>query len=209
MRLSTLIYICLSLTAAIASPDDNQNQNSINWSSLQHAMYAFLPLSPMLPPIVPKTNQPSQTMSITNPPIQKPTKTANLDNLPAPPRSLIPQLISAVPPTVLLDMVNPARRSALASDFKAGNTPSWYTALPTDVKSYLSVVKKEVNNGALTATTGRAYQTDAEVTTTATMAMTSSTATATSEGLAAAVPTSGLSVSALGALGVVGAALVF
>lgn len=147
-------------------------------------------------------------MSFTNPPLPKPTKTANLDNLPAPPRSLIPQLISAVPPTVLVDMVNPSRRSALASDFKAGNTPSWYGALPTDVKSYLSVVKKEVNNGALTATTGRAYQTtEAEVSVTTTT-MASSTATAaTSEGLAPKA-TSGVGVSALGALGVVGAALV-
>lgn len=150
-------------------------------------------------------------MSFSDNPLPKPTKTANLENLPAPPRSLIPQLISAMPPNVLMDLVNPARRSSLASDFKAGNTPSWYGSLPTDVKSYLSVVKKEVNNGALTATTGLAYQTEATASgVTATATTTTATATATSEGLAprGANPTSGFGVSALGALGVVGAALV-
>lgn len=40
MRLSTLLYVCLSLTTAIASPDGNQN--SVNWSSLHHAMYDIL-----------------------------------------------------------------------------------------------------------------------------------------------------------------------
>ncbi|RJE21401.1 hypothetical protein PHISCL_06271 [Aspergillus sclerotialis] len=145
-------------------------------------------------------------MSFTNNPLPIPTKTANLDNISAPPRSLIPQIISAVPPTVLVDLVNPARRSSLASEFKAGNTPSWYGSLPTDVKSYLSVVKKQISEGALTATTGLAYQTQ-EASTTTTVA--SSTSTSTSEGLAApAARQTGLGMSAMGALGVVGAALV-
>lgn len=145
-------------------------------------------------------------MSFTNNPLPIPTKTANLNNIPAPPPSLIPQIISAVPPTVIVDLVNPARRSSLASDFKAGNTPTWYGSLPTDVKSYLSVVKKEIGNGALTATTGLAYQTEA----TAADATATPTSTSTSEGVAPAgpKPTGGLGVSALGALGVVGAALV-
>ena len=76
------------------------------------------------------------------------------------------------------------------------------------MKSYLSGVKKQINEGALTATTGLAYQTQ-EGSTTTTMASSSSTSTSTSEGLAAPVARqTGLGVSAMGALGVVGAALV-
>lgn len=145
-------------------------------------------------------------MSFTNK-IPIPTKTANLDNISAPPRSLIPQIISAVPPTVIVELMNPSRRSSLAAEFKAGNTPSWYGALPTDVKSYLSVVKKQISDGALTATTGLAYETQGVSTTT--VAKASATSTSTSSGLAApGARQTGLGISAFGALGVVGAALV-
>lgn len=204
MRFTSLLYLCLSVTALAAPEGEASQRNSVNWSSLKHALY-----DSFLPPLKNKQlTKYSQTMSFTNNPLPIPTKTANLDNISAPPRSLIPQIISAVPPTVIVDLVNPARRTSLASEFKAGNTPSWYGSLPTDVKSYLSGVKKQINEGALTATTGLAYQTQ-EGSTTTTMASSSSTSTSTSEGLAAPVARqTGLGVSAMGALGVVGAALV-
>ena len=58
-----------------------------------------------------------------------------------------------------MDLIYPPRRSSLASEFKAGHTPAWYTDLPADVKSYFSEVKSQINEGALTATTGLAYET--------------------------------------------------
>ncbi|PYI07899.1 hypothetical protein BO78DRAFT_278752, partial [Aspergillus sclerotiicarbonarius CBS 121057] len=75
-----------------------------------------------------------------------PTKTAslNLESISPPPHSVIHQVITAVPPTALAQLFVPAKRSALASEFQAGNTPDWYKALPTDVKSYISVVKREI-----------------------------------------------------------------
>lgn len=46
----------------------------------------------------------------------------------------------------------PAQRSALVSNVKAGSTPAWYASLPSDVKSYVSVVKSQISEGALTKT---------------------------------------------------------
>jgi hypothetical protein len=150
-------------------------------------------------------------MSFTSPGIAIPTQAGNLGNLPAPPRSLINEVISAVPPSVLVDLVVPSRRASLASGFSAGSTPGWYKTLPTDVKSYVKEVKSEIKNGALTATTGPATAT-ATATSTGTEAGTGSTAAAssTSSGAAAGGPraTGGpLAASAAGALGMLGVAI--
>jgi hypothetical protein len=144
-----------------------------------------------------------------------PTKTANLDNISPPPRSLIPQVITALPPSVLIELVIPAQRSALASQFKAGSTPAWYASLPADVQSYLSVVKSQISEGALTATTGLAYQTaTASATGTATETGTGAsaggaTATSTSsKGMAAAARPTGVLMAGGVGMGVLGLALV-
>jgi hypothetical protein len=143
-----------------------------------------------------------------------PTKTANLDNISPPPRSLIPQVITALPPSVLIELVIPAQRSALASQFKAGSTPAWYASLPADVQSYLSVVKSQISEGALTATT-LAYQTaTASATGTATETGTGAsaggaTATSTSsKGMAAAARPTGVLMAGGVGMGVLGLALV-
>lgn len=145
-------------------------------------------------------------MSFTNTALPLPTKTANLDNIAAPPRSLIGEVISAVPPSVLIDLVVPTRRASLASEFSAGNTPAWYSSLPTDVKSYMKEVKSQINDGALTATTGLAAQTAASASATASATASASTST----GAAAAGPraTGGpLAASVMGAFGVLGVAV--
>ncbi|GLI80695.1 hypothetical protein PoHVEF18_009052 [Penicillium ochrochloron] len=145
------------------------------------------------------------------------TATANFGNISPPPRSLIPEILSVVPVTVLWELINPQSRSSLASAFSAGSTPAWYSSLPADVKSYMSVVKSQISGGALTATTGLAYET----TTTKTGASATGTgsatggstggsagATSTSKGLAVAAQPTGLTASVVGALGVLGLALV-
>lgn len=139
------------------------------------------------------------------------TASANFGNISPPPKSLIPEILSVVPVTVLWDLINAQSRSSLASAFSAGSTPAWYSSLPADVKSYMSVVKSQIEGGALTATTGLAYETTSTGTAgTGTAASTGSQtgagATSTSKGLAGAQPT-GLTVSVVGALGVLGLAL--
>ncbi|RMJ25329.1 hypothetical protein PHISP_03816 [Aspergillus sp. HF37] len=188
MRITALFWLCLSITALAAPEGGGDQQDSANWSSFRNSV---------------------KTMSFTNPGITIPTQAGNLGNLPPPPRSLINEVISAVPPSVLVDLVVPSRRASLASEFSAGNTPGWYKTLPTDVKSYVKEVKSEIKNGALTATTGPASQT-ATATTTGTAAG-STAASSTSSGAAAggARATGGpLAASAAGALGMLGVAIV-
>ncbi|KAJ5293615.1 hypothetical protein PENANT_c002G01335 [Penicillium antarcticum] len=141
------------------------------------------------------------------------TASANFANISSPPKSLIPEILSVVPVSVIWELVNPAQRSSLASQFKAGSTPAWYSNLPTDVKSYMSVVKSQISGGALTATTGLAYETP---TATATGSESGSTdgasGSATASGMAStstggAAQATGLTVSVMGAMGVLGLAL--
>jgi hypothetical protein len=132
------------------------------------------------------------------------TSSANFANISPPPKSLIPEILSVVPVSVIWELINPAERSALGSQFKAGTTPAWYNALPSDVKSYMSVVKAQISDGAHKATTGPTAANTASVTT-ATATEGSGSATSTSTGGAAQA--TGLTVSVMGALGVLGLAL--
>ncbi|KXG46619.1 uncharacterized protein PGRI_054750 [Penicillium griseofulvum] len=137
------------------------------------------------------------------------TASANFANISPPPRSLIPEILSVVPVSVIWELINPVERSSLASQFKAGTTPAWYSALPSDVKDYMSVVKSQISAGALTATaseTNPTANTGAVATAATATGVNSGSASSTSSKGAAAQPT-GLTVSALGALGVLGLAL--
>jgi hypothetical protein len=134
------------------------------------------------------------------------TASANFGNISSPPKALIGEILSVVPVSVIWELINPDQRSSLASQFKAGTTPAWYNALPTDVKSYMSVVKSQISDGALTATTGLAYQTKSQTQTPAQSTATGTQSGATSTSSSAAAPT-GLTVSVVGALGVLGLAL--
>ncbi|KAH8424332.1 uncharacterized protein LDX57_002083 [Aspergillus melleus] len=160
----------------------NPTGDEVNWSSLGNAIHSL-------------------SLNI-------PTQTANLDNIDPPPRSLIPQIVSALPPTALAALVVPAQRASLASDFKAGKTPDWYNTLPTDVKSYLSVVKSQIAEGALTAPPKKAAAQTEPASADASSTGGGSAASATSSGAAVggAKPT-GLVVGGMGALGVLGVAL--
>lgn len=111
---------------------------------------------------------------------------------------------------MLWDLINAQSRSSLASAFSAGSTPAWYSSLPADVKSYMSVVKSQISGGALTATTGLAYETSSASTSSgsgATTGTAGASSTSTSKGLAASQPT-GLTALVIGAVGVLGLALV-
>lgn len=110
---------------------------------------------------------------------------------------------------VLWDLINPTSRQSLASEFRAGNTPTWYNSLPTEVKNYMSVVRAQISGGALTATTGLAYESTSTSSAASVTAGTSQkgggSGTSTSSGMAAQA--TGLTASALGAMGVIAVAL--
>ncbi|KAJ6181329.1 hypothetical protein N7519_011790 [Penicillium mononematosum] len=139
------------------------------------------------------------------------TASANFANISPPPKSLIPEILSVVPVSVIWELINPAERSSLASQFKAGTTPAWYTALPSDVQDYMSVVKSQISAGAVTATTSEpntAANTGTAAIATATSTSGGSASSTSSKGAAGQAPQpTGLTVSALGALGVLGLAL--
>jgi hypothetical protein len=69
------------------------------------------------------------------------------------PDSLLNVIATAVPPDVLGDLLNPASRAALASEFHAGRTPQWFQALPTEVKSYFSSVAARMTSDGVTLPT--------------------------------------------------------
>jgi hypothetical protein len=110
-----------------------------------------------------------------------------------------------------MELIIPSQRSALANQFKAGSTPAWYTSLPSEVQNYLSVVKSQISEGALTATTGLAYQTAATASATGTATETGKSAggaTSTSKGMAAAARPTGVLMAGGVGMGVLGLALV-
>ncbi|KAL2827682.1 hypothetical protein BJY01DRAFT_135572 [Aspergillus pseudoustus] len=73
--------------------------------------------------------------------------TAPGGNLIQPPSSIINDIITGVPPTVLAQLLIPSSRSSIASEFQAGNTPDWYSELPSEVKSYVAAIRSQVGAG--------------------------------------------------------------
>jgi hypothetical protein len=71
------------------------------------------------------------------------------------PDSLLNVIATAVPADVLGDLMNPASRASLASEFHAGRTPDWFQALPTEVKNYFSsVAARMTSDGVVLPTSG-------------------------------------------------------
>jgi hypothetical protein len=68
-------------------------------------------------------------------------------NLPQPPPSLIGPIITGVPVSILVELAQPALRSSIASEFRAGNTPQWYQTLTTAVKSYIESLQSFIADG--------------------------------------------------------------
>ncbi|KAL1963088.1 hypothetical protein VTN77DRAFT_8734 [Rasamsonia byssochlamydoides] len=177
MRFKALSLLLLSLAACTSATADKRQTQSIDYASLSAALESL-----------------AQQIPTAASAAFVPTKTVNLNNIQDPPASVFPILITAVPLSVLGDLVNPLSRSSLASEFQAGNTPGWYHSLPTGVKSYLSVVHSQIQEGALTATTSIPL----------------STASSSGGVAAPAAPTGGVALagSIAGALGIAGLAMV-
>ncbi|OJZ92301.1 hypothetical protein ASPFODRAFT_122869 [Aspergillus luchuensis CBS 106.47] len=68
-----------------------------------------------------------------------PTTTTTMPTLfPEVPTSIRSDLITEVPTSVISEMTNPTAWSSVASEWKNGIIPSWYSSLNGDVKSYFS-----------------------------------------------------------------------
>lgn len=134
------------------------------------------------------------------------TQTANFGNISPPPRNMLHEIMAVVPGNVYWDLLDPNSRRVLASQISAGSTPAWYGSLPTQVKAYMTAVKSQIAGGALTATTGLAYETTTSSSSAEATSKTASAASSTSTGMAPAQPTA-LTASVVGALGVLGLAL--
>ncbi|KAJ5917868.1 hypothetical protein N7454_010243 [Penicillium verhagenii] len=107
------------------------------------------------------------------------TQTGNFANISPAPRSFLQEILAVVPMTVVGELMDATSRSSLASELNAGTTPIWYSSLPVEAKSYISVVRLQVQDGAVTATTGLAYETTAASGSSGTAATGTGTATAT------------------------------
>ncbi|KAL4748920.1 hypothetical protein BDW72DRAFT_144170 [Aspergillus terricola var. indicus] len=181
-------YIALGLLSTIGALADEVTA-TVNATEIQNAADDLLSMFPSATPY---------TVNYTAPG----------GNLLQPPSSLIKDIITAVPPTVLAQLLLPTGRSSIASEFQAGNTPSWYESLPTEVKSYVLAMKSQVDSG------------EVDLNATRTPAPTSSSqdgdssgengdgpVTETSSGLAPHA-TGEVAASLLGALGILGLAVV-
>ncbi|KAF7513300.1 hypothetical protein GJ744_009721 [Endocarpon pusillum] len=73
--------------------------------------------------------------------------TSNL-GLPSSDLSIFSVLSTALPSGFVTALRDPAVSSSFASELSAGNYPSWYSALPSDVKSYINSVASVATHNA-------------------------------------------------------------
>ncbi|KAJ5288765.1 hypothetical protein N7478_001795 [Penicillium angulare] len=213
MKLSTLIYF-LTASAVAADPQPEKRDatsvsptatatttGGFNLASLENAMF-------VLSSSINIKNEEMLTLSRIN--LANQTATGNFGNISPPPKTLLGEILSVVPMSVVGELMDANSRSALASELSAGNTPAWYSSLPADVKSYMAIVRSQISGGALTATTGLAYQTTSTTASGVSATGTANTATggtSTSSGMAVAAQPTVFAGSMIGALGVLGLAL--
>lgn len=150
-----------------------------------------------------------------------------------PTSSVLSVLETAAPHSFISNVVNdPSYASSFASAFSAGSSPSWFTALPTDVKSYLhtytgfaglasaavgiqSVTASETTTGSGTSSatgTGGASSTGSGMMSTTSGPSSSTASAASATGSTATTagavrPTGALAAGAAGVLGILGLAI--
>ncbi|OAL50087.1 hypothetical protein IQ07DRAFT_644333 [Pyrenochaeta sp. DS3sAY3a] len=107
-------------------------QESFN---LQSAMSLFNEIAPQV----------TKSVDLVN---HVPTRLGNVD---AAPKSLWGAIFTGIPQSVIVELLNPQYVASYKSNLAAGNTPSWYAALPTDLQAYLVSINRAI------ATGGNAY----------------------------------------------------
>lgn len=63
--------------------------------------------------------------------------------------TLIAQIITVVPPTVLTALANPTAKASMVSAFVNGNTPAWYEQQSPRVKSYVGATGEQISAGSV------------------------------------------------------------
>ncbi|KUL86016.1 hypothetical protein ZTR_06460 [Talaromyces verruculosus] len=184
----SIILSLLLLTFAVLSSAAIEKRDSVVPTTTSGSNYASI--SAILGSLASAISTATPAPGVTPVAVQ----TANLSNIAEPPPGFIPAIMTAVPLSVLGDLLDSSSRSSLASDFQNGSTPAWYQSLPSSITSYISVVNSQIHAGALSANTSVAVATS------------SSTAMAAQR---VVVPTGvAMGVNVLGALGVAGLAMV-
>jgi hypothetical protein len=75
-----------------------------------------------------------------------------------PPNPTLAQaILTALPASVIAELGNPNSRSSLASEIKAGQTPSWYMKLDPAIKSYVASVQTHATTGCSATPTPSYY----------------------------------------------------
>lgn len=201
MHLRTFIFL-LSSRVVFA-----QTESSAGYASFSAELYGQANLSKSLMLIqVTRRGSLTSLLGLTGS-VPAPTITADIQSLfSAPPSGVAQALLTAIPASVYSDLAIPASRSALASEFRAGNTPAWYANLPSAVKSYISQVQAQASSinpsyGALSA------KTTVKLTATDQLPASGASATSTSKKGAAPVQTAGSMAQLLGGAFAVVAAL--
>lgn len=64
------------------------------------------------------------------------------------PSSLQVAIITAVPGSVLVELMDSSAKASVASEFNAGVTPAWYNSMQPDVKSWFEQFAREMSTGS-------------------------------------------------------------
>ncbi|GFF24783.1 hypothetical protein IFM46972_01177 [Aspergillus udagawae] len=92
------------------------------------------------------------------------------------PSSVLNELMTAIPPSVIAAFANPTAASSIVNEIEQGHIPDWYSSLPDDIKAWASsAAMEEIAGVSATPTlTGSSAATATGATATATAAVTSS-----------------------------------
>ncbi|PGH11984.1 hypothetical protein AJ79_04571 [Helicocarpus griseus UAMH5409] len=124
---STFVFL-LTATVFVTAQDPTPPSYKADLERLEEQLKSFQKMIPT-----------GKTGTITIPAkMELPSVLAKMDD---PPESLLQQLATAIPETAFKSLLNPKDRSAMASEFQAGNTPDWFNNLPSSAKSYMSHIK--------------------------------------------------------------------
>ncbi|KAH6691466.1 hypothetical protein F5X68DRAFT_188557 [Plectosphaerella plurivora] len=68
------------------------------------------------------------------------------------PSSLMGVILTAVPGSVVLQLIDPTARASVANEFQEGRTPGWYTSLPEEVKTFFEAMAGDIRTGTVVFT---------------------------------------------------------
>ncbi|KAH7021423.1 uncharacterized protein B0I36DRAFT_367836 [Microdochium trichocladiopsis] len=77
------------------------------------------------------------------PMLPSPTTTVGLSI----PEVLKAQIYTAIPPSVLVQLMNTSYRASVSADFASGSTPAWYQELSPELRTFLKNVAGTVHTG--------------------------------------------------------------